>query len=175
MNRLTIGLLLCAVVAGAGCSMPQRAYQPDQDPTTLDDISFLHYLATVPVATVDEGMQAILLLTGERGQWPTFDQAYEELRRRGAVRTTWHLKSNQLLDKGTLAYMLRTVCDLPHGLSEVAASRTGLGDRRYALKTCVHVGILAYGLPREPVTGGELLSSLTRAEGFLESPSPDIP
>ena len=83
--------------------MPQRAYQPDQDPTTLDDISFLHYLATVPVVNVDEGMQAILLLTGERGQWPTFDQAHEQLRRRGAVRTTWQLKSNQLLNKGTLA------------------------------------------------------------------------
>ncbi len=175
MDRLTVGLLLCAVVSGAGCSMPQRAYQPDQDPTTLDDVSFLHYLATVPVVTVDEGMRAVLLLAVERGQWPTFERRYEELRRRGAVAAAWHLKANRLLNKGTLAHMLRTVCDLPRSLSEVAASRTGLGDRRYALKTCVHEGILAYGLPREPVTGGELLSSLTKAERFLESRSPETP
>lgn len=165
---VALGLLLGAIGCGAGCSMPRRTFQPEQDPTTLDDISFLHYLATVPVVTVDEGMQAVLLLTGEREKWPTFQRRYEELHGRGAIKTVWHLEAGRVLSKGTLAYMLRTVCDLPHSLSEVAASRCRLGDRRYALKTCADEGILSYGLPHEPVTGAALHSALIESERYMD-------
>lgn len=172
---VALGLLLGAIACGAGCSMPRRTFQPEQDPATLDDMSFLHYLATVPVVTVDEGMQAVFLLTSERGQWPTFERRYEELRLRGAIKQVWHLEADGILSKGTLAYMLRTMCDLPYSLNELAASRSGLGDRRYALKTCVDEGILSYGLPHEPVTGAQLHSSLIDSERYMESHSQHAP
>lgn len=172
---VALGLLLGAIACAAGCSMPRRTFQPEQDPATLDDISFLHYLATVPVVTVDEGLQAVFLLTGEREKWPTFERRYEELRRRGAIKPAWHLEPDRILNKGTLAYMLRTVCDLPHSVNEVVASRSRLGDRRYALKTCVDEGILSYGLPHEPVTGAALHSALIDSERYMESRAQNTP
>ena len=169
------------IVLLASCTLPQRSFQPAQDPAALDDVSFLHYLATVPVVTVDEGMRAVLLLVRDSNlapatsQWPTFDRRREALRRLGAVKAAWRLKPGRILDKGTLAYMLRTVCNVPRSLNEVLASVTGLGERRYALKTCIREGLLSQSLSHEPVIGGEILSALTNAERYLASKSADNP
>ena len=117
----------------------------------MSDMAFLHYLATAPTVSIDEGRRAIGLLT-ENGD--------AEL-----IRPEWEFSGDDVLDKGTLAYMLRNACDLPRGVNEVLLADTiGLGDRRYALKTCVYEGLLPFGRADEPVTGGELLSALTAAE-----------
>lgn len=159
-----------------GCTLPQRTFQPALDPAAFGDDVFLHYLATVPVVTVEEGVRAVLLLDKDGGsEWPTYEQRYEELRRRGAIKFAWRLTPGRILDKGTLAHMLRTLCDLPLSLGELLASKTGLGDRRYALRTCIHEGILTGGLARDPVTGGELLSALTNAEARLAAHAPSEP
>ncbi|UCC32570.1 MAG: hypothetical protein JSU86_09855 [Phycisphaerales bacterium] len=171
VRQIVVAVLgLVTMLQGGSCAMPQRTYQPAQDPATLDDVSFLHYLATVPVVTVDEGMRAVLLLAGDGARWSTFDQRYEELRGRGAVKEAWRLEPGRILDKGALAHMLQVICDLPRSLDDVLASKTGVGDRRYALKTCIHEGVMPYGVAHERVTGGELLSALTNAEGYLASP-----
>ena len=167
--------ILGIALLSAGCAAPQRTFEPAQDPATLDDVAFLHYLASIPVATVDEGMRAALLLKGVTVQPPSFEEHYRILRRIGAVRTTWRLSPDSILDKGTLAYMLATVCGLPRSLNELIAWTTGIGDRRYALKTCVHEGLMPYGLAYEPVKGGELLSALTEAERYLAAKSADQP
>lgn len=146
------------------CTAPRRTWTPSQDPTQLDDTAFLHYLATVPTVTVDEGSRAVLLLIGPTDRWATFEQRWSELERRGGVKAAWRRSPGDTLDKGTLACMLRAVCDLPPGLNELLAAPAGLGDRRYALRTCVYHGLLSYGLPHDPVTGGELLSALSAAE-----------
>jgi len=162
------GCTAVSVVTGLGvlasCSAPRRTFEPAQDPSTLDDTAFVHYLASVPMVTVGEGSRAVLLLIGPTTQWPTPQQQTGELQDRGAIRATRRLEPDATLDKGTLAYMLRTVCHVPRSLNEVLVAPTGLGDRRYALRTCIDEGLLPYGLPNDPVTGGELLSALTRAE-----------
>lgn len=177
-SRLATGLAaactLQTVMLAGGChglrSGPvraQRAFQPAQDPDTLSDVAFLHYLATVPVATVDEGMRAVLILAKDEQSSGTFEERFEALRQCGAVKPSWGLASRQLLDKGTLAHMLRGVCRLSLSLGEVLAFWTGLGDRRAALKTCIDAGLLPYGVWHEPVKGGELMSAITEAERHL--------
>ena len=147
--------------------MPIRSFTPEIHPDTLDDAAFPHYLATVPLVTVDEGIRAVLLLNGTRPRPTDYAARFARLLDMGAVRENWQLSADRLLDKGSLAYMLRTICDLRGGLNEALATRTGLGDRRYALKTCIHAGLLRYARPNDPVTGGELLSALTAAEAHL--------
>ena len=172
---LIVGLSVTAVVLLSGCQgllrthPAQRTFQPAQDPDSLSDVAFLHYLPTVPVATVDEGMRTILTLVGEAEATGTFEQRFEALRRRGAAKTAWGLRSGQILDKGTLAYMLRSVCGLSRSLGELLASWTGLGERRCALRTCIDEGLLPYGVWDEPVKGGELLSAITEAERYVQS------
>jgi hypothetical protein len=82
----------------------------------------------------------------------------------GALQESWKLDPQSVLNKGTLAYMLRVVCHLLPSINERLASPTGLGMRRWALRNCVHVGLLDPGNETDPVTGGELLSAITRAE-----------
>ena len=160
---LMIGMLL-VIVTTPGCVTPRRTFQPEFDPAQLDDVAFVHYLATVPTVTVAEGMRAVVLLlpVDERGDAP---RPRELLTNRGAFKEGWRLDSDATLDKGTLAFMLRTVCSLPRSLSETVWS--GFGDRRFALHTCVDAGLLPHGAPHDPVRGGELLSALTKAEEIL--------
>jgi hypothetical protein len=150
---------------------PRRTFTPPLDVAALDDTGFLHYLATVPTVTVDEGFRAVLLLESEAPQAATFDERLDLLCGRAAVRREWHLEPDQTLDQGTLAYILTKTCRTPRSLCERLAAPSGLGDRRYALKTCVDEGLLAYALPHDPVSGGQLLAALTRTEARLAAPN----
>ena len=76
---------------------------------------------------------------------------------------------------GTLAHMLRTICRMPWSLSELLSRPTGLGDRRYALRTCIDEGILPYGRADDPVCGGGLLAAISQAERYLAAHTPDAP
>ena len=154
--------LATAALIATGCAAPRRSYQPEQDVSALSDVLFLHYLATVPVVTVDEGFRAVLMLVDAPGDVSTFPARRAVLAHMGAIKPAWELEPEQVLDKGTLAHMVRTVCGFPPGLNELWSSRLGLGDRRYALKTCVYVGMMSSGLSYAPVAGGELLSVITR-------------
>ena len=150
-----------------GCTTPHRTHQPPQDPSTLDDTAFLHYLATVPTVTVAEGVRAVGLLAGPTQQPATFEDQRSPLERLGALKPGWRLQPHDTLDKGTLAYMFTAICKTPRSLTESASAVTGLGDRRYALKTCIDEGLLPYGLAHDAVTGGELISALSKAERYL--------
>ncbi len=150
-----------------GCTLPNRTIQPTHQAANLNDIRFTHYLATVHTVTVDEGMRAVLMLIGDTKQWPTHQDRVVALESRGAFKSSWGLDPNQILDHGTLAYMLRNVCDIKPGLNETLATFTQLGDRRYALKTCIYEGILPYTQSQQPVIGQEMQSALTRAENRI--------
>ena len=139
------------ILLAAGCHAPTTATAPRQDTSAMSDIVFLHYLAAAPTVTVGEGQRAISMLLDRP------DAA--------CTKESWGLVDDAVLDKGTFAYMLRTACDLPRGVNEVVLADTvGLGDRRYALKTCIYEGLMPYGRASDPITGGELLSALTSAE-----------
>jgi hypothetical protein len=159
----------------AGCSAPHRTYQPPQDPSALDDTALLHYLAAVPTVTVAEGVRAVGLLLDPTPGPASFDDQRRRLEEVGALKPGWGLAPDETLEKGTLAFMLSVVCKTPRSLNESAASLTNLGDRRYALKTCIDEGLLPYGLPHDPVTGGELLSALSRAERYGRIAEQDKP
>ena len=146
-NQATTVLLLLL----AGCHGSNRFAAPRQDTAALSDMVFLHYLATAPTVTVEEGARAVSMLS--------------EKREAEFTKSQWGLAPDSVLDKGTLAYMLRCVCQLPRGVNEVVlVDGVGLGDRRYALQTCIYEGLMPYGRASDPITGGELLSALTSAE-----------
>jgi len=157
---------VCLTAAVTGCSTVRR-YQPEQDPGTLDGTSFLHYLATVPVVSVEEGCRAMLLAADGTEQYTSHEERVAELLRRGVVREAWNLQPDQVLDKGTLAYMTHKTCNLPGGLNMHLLASWGLGDRRYALKELVAAGIMPYDSAHSPVRGGELVSVLTKIDEHL--------
>jgi hypothetical protein len=158
-----------------------RNYEPSVDPNTLSATGFLHYLGTVPVASVEEGCRAMLLAADGSESFETHEQRYTELVRRGMVREAWKLQANHVLDKGTLAYMATRACRLPRGVNSCLFGSWGLGDRRYALKDAVAAGLMAYDTPEHAVRGGELVSTLAKIDdhmakhGLYEQSQPDAP
>lgn len=159
--------LVCATPFG-GCSLPRRNFEPPVEPNSLNDAQFLHYLATVPLVSVDEGARAVLMLVGDSTRWPAFEDRLAELDRRGGIRPAWKLEPEDMLDMGTLAMMLRSVVTMPGGANNALSSATGIGERRYALKSCMDAGVLPNSRPRGPVRGGELVAALAKVEA-LES------
>jgi hypothetical protein len=166
IRHSTLAVAVALLMFQVNCAAPRRVIAPSVDPSALDDTAFLHYLATVPTVTVAEGVRAIGILVGPTQQPTTFENHRTRLEQLGALKTSRRLQPYNTLDKGTLAYMLAVVCKTPRSLTETASAVTGLGERRYALKTCIDEGLLSYGLPHDPVTGGELLSALSKAERF---------
>lgn len=175
--RVTFGLILgCVVLAlGSGCATKDRTFRPTVEVDRLSDIEFTHYLASVPVASVDEGLRATLLLTGDSTRWPTYHDRRGELVRRGALRERWRLRKDAVLDLGTLAYLLRDTCSVPRGVNDVLFGSWGAGDRRYALRACTNAGVLPYGRPSDAVTGGQLLAAITAADRYLNRNEPESP
>ncbi len=172
--RRAVGGLAVATLSAAatlvliGCGRPIRTWLPDVDHRELDSTAFLHYLSTVPWATVEEATRAVLLLADGEERFADHEDRLAELARRRAIKPVWIESGDQLLDRGTLAYMLRRVCRIPPSTNEIVLGRWGVGDRRYALKTCVDAGILSHGSGKKRVSGGELLGAISRADEYLE-------
>ena len=166
-TRVAVALVVvCAALVVSGCGGPRR-FEPAQNPDALPSTSFLHYLATVPVASVAEGYRAILLVADGEENWTTHEQRRAELTRRGLVREAWRLEPNDMLDKGTLAYMTSGVCRLPEGLNTLLLGSWGLGDRRYALKQVAAAGIMDYDVPYRVLRGGEVLGILAKVDAYM--------
>lgn len=166
-------LFLASMIPLGGCAATKREFTPSVDPDKLGDVEFTHYLATVPVASVDEGMRAVLLVGGETKKWRKPTDRRAELIRRGAFREAWKLGGDDRLDQGTLAYMIRVECKLPRSLNEYVFTPIRLGDRRYALRTCIHEEIMPYSRADEAVTGGELLAAINAASEHMQSRTDD--
>jgi len=165
--RLAIAISAAGIVLSSGCTAQHRRFQPAIEPNTLPAHVFVHYLATVPVATMDEGCRAVLLLTADGEKAKSFPERRVVLQRLDAWHPSWSIEGQDVLDQGTLAYMLRVLCKMPHGASESVLGGWGVTARRYALRTCTHEGILPYGQPHQPVSGGMLQSAVNRAESYI--------
>ena len=164
VTHLGVTLLL----AVAGCSRPHRTWIPPINHQDLGPTVFLHYLSTVPWASVDEASRAVLILVDGQERLDDFDARLAELAKRGAIDPNWIDGPDQLLDLGTLAYMLRHLCRIPPSTNEWMLGSLGVGRRRYALTTCIDAAILPYGASHDLVSGGELLGAITRADGYIE-------
>ena len=168
-------VLLLAALSHFACVVERREFVPPRHPDTVSDAAFPHYLAVLPIVTVDEAGRGLFLVLGPTTDWPTATSRLDELTQRGAIRTEWDLEPDDVLTFGTLGYMLQELLDLPKGINATVSRKTGIGERRYALATCVYEGVLPYRLPNEPVTGGELLFAMTEAEAYLEQAGADLP
>ncbi len=157
-------VFICLLLAG--CSQ-RRQYQPETDPLSLDDMQFVHFLVGLPTVTFSETCRAITLTADGADEFQTHEERYEELVRRDVVRRAWGLGPDDVVDRGTLAFMSCRVCQLPASVSSTLLGSWGLGDRRYALKQAAYHEIITYGPTYEAVTGGELVNVLAHMDEHL--------
>ncbi|MCC7292847.1 MAG: hypothetical protein IT449_12370 [Phycisphaerales bacterium] len=158
-----------ALAAACGCAPRIRTWTPPQSPDSLDNVSFLHYLATAPLANVDEAARAVLILLEPEAPPLAVQERMAAAQRKGLIRAGWKLRGEHVLTRGVLAYMLRRACELPAGAND--ALPAGVGDRRYAIRACADAGLLAHGAADESISGGELLGAIRSADAWQEAHS----
>lgn len=166
MTAPVLTAVSCAVASWTclGCSTAARTIQP-VDRSGLSSVAYAHSVANAPVATVGSAARLLADLSahtedGNDGSKRSEAAAYDALVARGSIRAAWNVSPNAILDAGTLAYMLRAEGGLTPSTNERLASFTGLGDRRYALRSCIADGLLPPQREDAPVSGGALLEAV---------------
>jgi hypothetical protein len=140
-------------------TQPQGPQAPPGSRTAL-----IRDLAEKPVATVEDGLRMVLLLSQGVGATEPFAEVATKLRGSGLVRDSWLEKPGEHLRKGQLAYMIVKACGIKGGLTMML---TGVSER-YALRECIFLDLLVRGSTGNYVSGLELLGSMGRAEKYLE-------
>lgn len=160
-RALSIALCLC------GCSQVIRPEQADQG-EQVDVDTFLHeHLQCQPMVTTAEAYRAMLILADGEDRHASFDGRRAELQERGIVRPAWGLVRDQGIDRGSVAYMVCKILQIRGGVNFAVLGQSGIGDRRYAVRELVYMGLMPPGAPYRYLTGGELVDLLAKADGYM--------
>ncbi len=166
MNRLliltaTMVIGFCSVGLG-GCQVPpMRGETP-----AANDADFFMNLAYKDVASLGDGYRAVALLQkpGSTEVMPTA-QARDLLVERNAVPRSWDAGGEKPLTKGELAYMICQSLEIKGGVT----MRVFGPSQRYCLFEAAYQELMLGGATDQYVTGGELVSTIDRADRYLQN------
>ncbi len=134
-----------------------------------DELDFIDCMVHKPKCTVADAVRAICMLEsgGDIGQ--NYQQRYEYLKQRGIIRDNWHLKPEQWIDRGTLAYMLLKTAKIKGGINIFLFASWGLGDRRYAYREMLYHELMEEGVSYNYVSGPELITAVGNVDRYMQS------
>jgi len=150
-----------------GCAGP-RISPPDVDPATLSDDGFQAYLSEAPLVTVDEAYRAMLILADGADESPSFEERRRTLETRGIARPAWRLKGENVIDAGSVAYMVCRICKVRGGINYNLFGSLGLGDRRYAMRELLYLDMLDDAVDYQYMTGPALVALMGKADELME-------
>ncbi len=130
------------------------------------DTSYFRELVDKGNATYADAYRMInILAKGHDTPDESFDDFKNELLNLEIIPQKWSdFKADEFINRGQLAYMLVKALGIKGGLTTRIFGPTP----RYAFRECVMRKLIASGFPNELVSGGELISVLSRAERFQE-------
>lgn len=150
-----------------GCAGPRQT-PPEVDPNGLAEEAFQAYLAEAPLVTVDEAYRAMLILADGEDASASFEERREELESRNIARAAWDLRPENVIDVGSVAYMVCRICRVRGGINVNLFGRFGLGDRRYALRELVHRRMVEGMVDYQYMTGAALTAVMAKADALME-------
>ncbi|MFH1419742.1 MAG: hypothetical protein ABII12_15830 [Planctomycetota bacterium] len=161
---LSIAML---VWVGSGCAGPRHS-TPSVDPNELSDEGFQAYLAEIDLVTVDEAYRAMLILADGEDTCESFETRRSALESRGIAKSAWSLVPENVIDAGSVAYMICRICELRGGVSFNLFGRLGLGDRRYALRELEYREMIDDKVDYQYMTGASLVGLMAKADALME-------
>lgn len=176
---LSFGIVALCSLALVGCAGPRKVH-PEINAQELSDEGFELYLAQVDVVTVDEAYRAMLILADGADGRETFEERRAELEGRGIAKAAWRLKGENIIDAGSVAYMVCRICEIRGGVNRALLGSWGLGDRRYALRELTYRQMLDEMVDYQYMTGASLHTLMRRADrlmaekGLYESEGVDL-
>jgi hypothetical protein len=165
-NRASVSAMACLLLC-YGCTGP-RSTPPDIDPNTLDDDGFQAWLGDVPLVTVDEAYRAMLILADGEDTSKSFDERRGKLESRKIARSAWNLEPANVIDTGSVAYMVTKICRISGGVNNYLFGSWGLGDRRYALRELVYLQMIDDSVDYQYLTGSALIALMAKADELME-------
>ncbi len=160
-------IIVFAAAASTGCAGP-RMSTPPADPNELSDAAFQGYLTEIDLVTTDEAFRAMLILADGVDPSDGFEQRKAALESRGIARTAWGLHPNNVVDAGSVAYMVCRICQIPGGVNMNLLGSVGLGDRRYALRELIYRKMIADTVDYQYMTGAALYALMRKADALME-------
>ncbi|HUN82640.1 MAG TPA: hypothetical protein VMV81_14140 [Phycisphaerae bacterium] len=159
-------LALLGILSLISCAAPRKS-TPAVDPKTLSDDAFEAYLATINVVTVDEAYRAMMILMNGEDKSKSFEERKATLEERGVARSAWGLKPENVIDTGSVAYMICRICKISGGIDMVAFGSLGLGDRRYATRELIYRDMIDDMVDYQYMTGARLVGLLGKADAIM--------
>jgi len=164
--RVTILAVTCWLPL-TGCAGP-RMTQPEVDPNELSEEGFQAYLAEVELVTVDEAYRAMLVLADGEDASQSFEERRQNLESRNIAKAAWNLEPQNVVDAGSVAYMVCRICEIRGGINYNLFGRIGLGDRRYALRELIYREMIDNTVDYQYMTGAALSAVMARADELME-------
>ena len=181
-RRFTPSCLLALLISGSlapGCTAP-RQEQPAVNAAELSDEGFQAYVAELNLVTVDEAYRAMLILADGQDGSKDFEERKAKLESRGIARAAWRLEPENVIDSGSVAYMICKICQIKGGVNMNLFGSWGLGDRRYALRELVYREMIDESVDYQFMTGAILYGLMREADelmaerGLYESEGVDL-
>lgn len=163
-------LILVSAALGpgvVGCAGPRKS-APRVDPDTLSDEAFQAFLVEIDLVSVEEAYRAMLILADGEDTSTDFEGRRRKLEERGIAKAAWNLRSDQVVDAGSVAYMVCRICRITGGVNMNLLGGLGVGDRRYALRELVYRRMMEQTVDYEYLTGATLFALMRKADTLME-------
>lgn len=155
---------LAACMLSSGCAITKTPRE-GVDYNQLPDDLFLAYLAEEPFVSVEEAYRAVLIVADGQDSGTSFDERRQILESRDIARAAWKLQPQNVIDRGSAAYMACKVIQYKGGVNRMLLGSWGPGDRRYAYNEAVYRGIMSEGgMDYSPMTGTDMTALLARTD-----------
>ncbi|QDV89985.1 hypothetical protein RAS2_10610 [Phycisphaerae bacterium RAS2] len=162
-----------------GCTGP-RTSAPPANAAELSDEGFHAYLTEVDVVTVDEAYRAMLILADGEDTSANFEERRQKLEDRGIARAAWKLQPENVIDIGSVAFMVCRICQIHGGINMRLFGSWGLSDRRYAMRELIYREMLSDTVDYDYMSGSALAALMRKADevmekkGLYESPGVEL-
>lgn len=164
-----------AIRRGAALTLAAAAFAAPRA-ADADKNAFFRAVNDKPVADFRDLVTVVHMLSRDAHSDKPFEDLRAELVVDGILPADWACKPESPVTRGMAAYgvcgALAKVKDGEHGITGGLTMIVFGNSERYALRECLHLGILMPGAQGRYVKGGELLGILARAQAFRKSGKP---
>ncbi len=143
----------------SGCGTPGAVAGGNVTLPATNSAEYLDKISSQPTVTEAQALEGIMLLLDQQ-QKLTFAECVKLLKDRHIVSSQWDFRADRPMTRGKVAYMIYQACGMKGGLT---LTLTG-PSQRYCLRELQYRGMMAPGLPYNPVTGMEYVAILARAD-----------
>lgn len=135
-----------------------------------DEIEFFDRLTRQPKCTVADAIRAVCILAEGKDIGRSFSERYNYLKNKGIVKDKWQLRPDDMIDRGSLAYMLCKIAGIKGGIDMFIFGKIlQIGERRYAYRELVYRRLMDNKkVDYSYVSGPELTTIIGKVDRFME-------